>query len=260
MSTDTKTINWYNDNAKDYANHVRNPSESIYHAFYEKPAMFALVPDITWKSVLSLGSGSGEDSNHLKKIGAEQSYGIDISDTLVHIAQVSYPDCQFSCMDMEKLSFPDASFDFVYSSLALHYIEDWNQVFQEVFRILKPDSYFLFSFQHPLRSAMTETRSDENRYEKHISIIKDKKTNSLKIIWDYLHSKKIEAGGGNIMIVTTYHKSLGEIVRTSLDAGFVLDQIIEPRPIDQMNDIDPQAYERLNKIPEFMILRIKKYS
>lgn len=258
MSTDTKTINWYNDNAKSYTDHVRNSSESIYHAFYEKPAMYALVPDIVWKSVLSLGSGSGEDSNHLKKMGAEQSYGIDISEALVKIAQVSYPDCLFSCMDMEKLNFQDASFDFAYSSLALHYIENWTQVFQEVFRILKPDSYFLFSFQHPLRSTMVETQSNENGYEKHISIIRDRKENSLKIIWDYLDSKKIEAGGGNIMTITTYHKSFGEITSAIRSTGFSIDQIIEPRPTEQMKNIDPQAYERLNKIPEFMIIRIKK--
>lgn len=255
MSTDTKTINWYNDNAKSYTDHVRNPSESIYHSFYEKPAMYSLVPDISWKSVLSLGSGSGEDSNHLKKMGSKQSYGIDISEALIKMAQISYPDCQFSCMDMEKLSFPDVSFDFVYSSLALHYIEDWNRVFQETFRILRPNSYFLFSFQHPLRSSMTETRSDENGYEKHISIIRDKKTNSLKIVWDYLHSKKIETGIGN-MGVTTYHKSLGEIVSTAINAGFAIDQIVEPRPLEQMKNIDFQAYERLNKIPEFMIIRV----
>jgi ubiquinone/menaquinone biosynthesis C-methylase UbiE len=131
---------------------------------------------------LSLGSGSGEDSNHLKKMGAEQSHGIDISEELIKIARVTYPDCQFSCMDMEKLSFPDANYDFVYSSLALHYIENWTQLFQEIFRILKPNSYFLFSFQHPIRSAMSETRNDENGHEKHISIIRDRTTKSLKIV------------------------------------------------------------------------------
>jgi ubiquinone/menaquinone biosynthesis C-methylase UbiE len=222
--------------------------------------MYTLVPDITWKSVLSLGSGSGEDSNYLKKMGAEQSCGVDISGSLIDIAQASYPDCLFLSMDMEQLDFPDASFDFVYSSLALHYIEDWNQVFWEVWRVLKPDSYFLFSFQHPFRFAMIETRSDENGYEKSVSIIKDRNTNSFKIVGDYLNSRKIESADWKTMTVTTYNKSLGEIFDTTLAAGFIIDQVIEPRPLEQMQEIDLQTYERLNKIPEFMIMRIKKSS
>ena len=161
MSTDLKTIDWYNKHASDYTEHVRNPKDSIYHAYYEKPAMYSLVPDLAEKIVLSLGSGSGEDSSHLKSLGAKRSVGIDIAEELVKIAQASHPKCEFHVMDMEKLDFPDESFDFVYSSLALHYIENWTQVFDEVWRILKPGSYFLFSCIHPIRSAMIETKSDE---------------------------------------------------------------------------------------------------
>ncbi|TSC57032.1 MAG: methyltransferase type 11 [Parcubacteria group bacterium Gr01-1014_18] len=105
MSTDPKTIAWYNDNSQQYSEHVRNPEESLYHAYYEKPAMYALLPDLKGKKVLSLACGSGEDSHYLKTMGAEISCGIGISEKLIKIAKFSYSDCDFKVMDMEKLDF-----------------------------------------------------------------------------------------------------------------------------------------------------------
>jgi ubiquinone/menaquinone biosynthesis C-methylase UbiE len=258
MSTDKKTINWYNENAKKYSSHVNNPADSIYHAYYEKPAMHKLIPDIQGKQVLSLGCGSGEDSNHLKKLGAKRSVGIDIAEELIKIAKASHTECEFHTMDMEQLNFQDEEFDFAYSSLAIGYIENWTRVLHEVFRVLKPNSYFLFSCQHPLRSTMVETRSDENGYEKQISIIKDKNSEQYKIIGDYLHARKLEAITGNIMMVTGWHKPLSEIINTAVDAGFSIDRLVEPQPTEEMKNISPQTHEKLSKIPEFMILRLKK--
>ena len=55
----------------------------------------------------------------LAKKGADVT-GVDISDGLITIAKESYPECDFKVMDMEKLEFTDESFDFAYSSLAIH--------------------------------------------------------------------------------------------------------------------------------------------
>lgn len=154
MSTDDKSIQFYKTNAEEYTAHVRNPKDSVYHAYYEKPAMYALLPDLKGKTVLSVGCGSGEDSIYLKRQGAEKSVGIDLIEELINIAKNSYPECEFHVMNMEKLDFPDASFDFAYSSLAIHYVEDWENVFKQIYKILKPNSYFLVSCGHPVRFAM----------------------------------------------------------------------------------------------------------
>src|SRR5436190_336442 len=95
MSTDKKTIDWYNNNAEGFAGHVRNKDESVYHSLYEKPAIYKLIPDLKDKKVISLGCGSGEDSYYLKQQGAELSVGIDIAEELIKIATKSYSDCTF---------------------------------------------------------------------------------------------------------------------------------------------------------------------
>ena len=45
----------------------------------------------------------------------------------------------------DKLPFPDGTFDLVLSSQSLHWVNDLPGLFQEVFRVLKPDGCFMFS-------------------------------------------------------------------------------------------------------------------
>ncbi|MBI4239677.1 methyltransferase domain-containing protein, partial [Candidatus Uhrbacteria bacterium] len=254
MSTHRSTIKWYNDNAVAYVAHVRNASDSIYHAYYEKPAMYALIPPLKGKHVLSLGCGSGEDASYLKKRGATRSVGIDISRELINIAKQNHPACEFSVMDMEHLTFPAKSFDFAYSSLAIHYLEDWTKVFKLVYKIVKPGSRFLLSCGHPIYSALALTKDRVNIAVRQLAIVKDEKNNTAEIIGDYLTRKKVkDAFGKNT--VTLYHKPISEIITEATSAGFLVEKCIEPRPLAQMKKIRPRDYVILNKIPNFIIFR-----
>lgn len=256
MSTDKQTQQWYNENAQKYTDHVRNENDSIYHAYYEKPAMYALLPDLTNKIVLSLGCGSGEDSNYLKKQGADKSVGIDLSTGLLAHARESYGECEFLEMDMEKLSFDTESFDFAYSSLAIHYIEDWTETFKEVFRVLKPNSYFLFSCNHPANGAM-EIIDTENVREFRLDIISNKATKEITVVGDYLNRRKLKDALGKDT-VSNWSKPFGEIISEAQSAGFIIDRLVEPRPLEKMKEIKAPHYELLNKIPGFVIFRLLK--
>lgn len=186
MPTDKRTVKWYNVHAAEYTQHVRDPNESVYHSLYEKPAMYSLLPDLKGKSVLSIGCGSGEDCHYLAGCGVSKVAGIDISTNLVDIARQSYPECQFDVMDMESLAFDDDSFDFVYSSLAIHYLEDWTKAFCEVYRVLKPGSLFLFSCGHPVYSAMATTQDDNTNKVQQLARIVDTQTDKTSIVGDYV--------------------------------------------------------------------------
>jgi SAM-dependent methyltransferase len=54
---------------------------------------------------------------------------------------------------MEQLELFPESFDLVYSSLALHYIEDLDGLMAEVHRSLVPGGSVVFSVEHPLFTA-----------------------------------------------------------------------------------------------------------
>lgn len=256
MPTGKQTINWYNKNADKYTAHVRDPQDSVYHAYYEKPAMYSLVPNIKNKKVISLGCGSGEDSSRLKKLGAKKSVGIDISTGLLKIAKESHSECDFQIMDMEHLKFPNSSFDFAYSSLAIHYLEDWTKVFKEVFRVLKPNSYFLFSCGHPVKYAMRSANTDTHIFSK-LEIAKNIKTGKITVTGDYLKRRKLIDGFGKNS-VTTWRKSFSEISSEIASSGFLIERIIDPKPLKKLQNIYPEKFKKLSKIPEFAIFRLLK--
>jgi ubiquinone/menaquinone biosynthesis C-methylase UbiE len=256
MSTDEQSLAWYNNNAKNYTDHVRDPNNSVYHSYYEKPAMYSLLPELQGKTVLSLGCGSGEDSNYLKKAGAEKSVGIDLSVGILKHAKEAYSECEFIEMNMEKLEFNDNTFDFVYSSLAIHYIEDWTQTFKEVFRVLKPNSYFLFSCNHPTSSSM-EKKGVEDNTTLTLEVHYNKNTNTVETKGDYFNRRKIiDVLGKNT--VNTWHKPLQEIISEAQYAGFIIDRIVEPTPQKALETVSTKAYKELQKIPGFIIFRLLK--
>ncbi len=256
MSTDKISIDWYNQNYKQYTAHVRNPDDSIYHSLYEKPAMYNLLPDLKNMSVISLGCGSGEDCDYLAQQGAKQITGIDISTNMIKMAKKTYPTYQFQVMNMENLIFENQSFDFAYSSLAIHYIENWTKVFQEVYRILKPNSYFLFSCNHPVSTAMEIINRNEQIHSREISYSKNKQTNEVLIKGDYMNPKTLPREAD--FAITTWHKPIGEISQEATNAGFVIANIVEPKPLPKMEQISEQKFKILNKIPRFIILKLLK--
>lgn len=253
MPTDKKTVRWYDQNARHYTAHVRDPKDSAYHAYYEKPAMYALLPILTGKTVLSLGCGSGEDSHRLKLLGAKRSVGIDISAGMITIAKKSHPDCEFARMRMESLDFKEKTFDLVYSSLAIHYLKDWSGTFQEAYRVLKPGGTFLFSCGHPIASAAEAANSAAN-----LKVSQRSKTKTMAIAVDYLKTKKLTNALANAPEVVTWHKPISEIVHEARRAGFLIENLVEPRPLPAMRRIAPTDYEILRHIPQFVIFSLLK--
>jgi trans-aconitate methyltransferase len=254
MSTDKKTIDWYNRNAEAYTSHVQNPKDSKYHAYYEKPAIQKLLPPLEGKSVISLGCGPGEDAYFLKKSGASRVLGVDISHELIKIAKNRCPDCEFEVMDMEKLSF-DSEFDVAYSSLALSYLKDWAMVMNRVFKLLKPGGVFLFSCEHPVVTAM-ELKVKEDSKVWSLTMERSKLKKLADIHGDYLGSHLSPSGID--AEVTTWHRSFSKLFKEVLGAGFVLKDFVEPEPLPEMEKISPATFQSLKKVPDFLIIKLLK--
>lgn len=257
MSTDQKTIDWYDDNAERYAEHVKDGQNSPYHAHYEKPAIYSLLPDLHGKAVLSMGCGSGEDSSYLKKQGAEKSVGIDISKGLIEIAKKEHLECEFVVGDIEKLPFNDAEFDVVFSSFTLHYLSTYQKAFNEAYRVLKPGGTMVFSAGHPIDTAMEKVVADDTIRDKRLGVVKDQKTNIKTVYGDYLKKSKLEAALEPLN-VTFYRQPISDTINQLIEAGFVIEKCIEPKPLPEFEKVDPENYKVLNRIPEIIIFKAKK--
>ena len=218
--------------------------------------MYKKLPDLKDKSILCIGCGTGEECEHLKSLGAKRVVGMDISKGLIDFAKKSYPDLEFQVMDMEKLDFADNSFDFVYSSLTMHYVKDWTKTLRGVYKILKKSGTFIFSTHHPVKWGAGVNRSKEKDsfligYEKYES-------GESKVFGDYLNTRKIDDIWFNEFKVSYYHRPLSEIISDIIKSGFTISDFIEPKPLKSVAKEKPNFYDIHSKIPLFMIFELKK--
>ena len=256
MPTDINTTESYSNYAEQWARRMRSGKNKA-HEYLEKPAMYGKLPDLTDLSVLCIGCGTGEECEHLKSLGAKRVVGIDISEGLIEYAKKSYSDLEFHVMDMEKLDFPLESFDFVYSSLVMHYVDSWDKTLNSISKILKTDGRFLFSTHHPVWWSAERKRTDAER----TSILgykKNKETKTCEIFGDYLNTRKIDDIWFGDFKVSYVSRSMQEIMKDILKSNFELVDYLEPKAVDKCKDIDPVFWEIHQKIPIFMIFELKK--
>jgi len=121
----------------------------------EWPALQAMLPDLSGRGVLDLGCGFGWFCRWARERGATYVEGIDVSEKMLARARAATadPSIVYSRADMERLALPVASFDLVYSSLALHYIVDLEWLLSEARQSLVPGGSLVFSVEHPMLTA-----------------------------------------------------------------------------------------------------------
>jgi SAM-dependent methyltransferase len=121
----------------------------------EWPALRALLPALGGLKVLDLGCGFGWFCRWAREQGAAAVLGIDVSEKMLARAAATTPDAAvaYARADMERLELSSGPFDVVYSSLALHYIENLDGLVSEVQRALAPGGSLVFSVEHPIFTA-----------------------------------------------------------------------------------------------------------
>jgi SAM-dependent methyltransferase len=121
----------------------------------EWPALRALLPDLSGRNVLDLGCGFGWFCRWARQQGAAYVLGIDVSEKMLarSRAATADPAITYTRTDMEQLELPAESFDLVYSSLALHYVENLSGLMSQVHRSLVPGGSLVFSVEHPIFTA-----------------------------------------------------------------------------------------------------------
>jgi SAM-dependent methyltransferase len=120
----------------------------------EWPALQALLPDLRGLKVVDLGCGFGWFCRWARDQGAAPVLGLDVSEKMLAQARAASDAAIISARaDIERLELPEASFDLVYSSLALHYIENLAGLLATVYRALVPGGHLIFSIEHPIYMA-----------------------------------------------------------------------------------------------------------
>lgn len=121
----------------------------------EWPALRALLPDLRGKRTLDLGCGFGWFARWAREQRARSVLGIDVSEKMLQRAKEMTLDdgIEYRRADMETIELPAASFDLVFSSLALHYIQNLERLMASVQAALVAGGWFVFSIEHPIHTA-----------------------------------------------------------------------------------------------------------
>jgi len=233
---DTIALESYNKMAQYYGEFV---DTKPWNAYYERPATLSLLPDVKNKKILDLGCAGGWFTNYLLEKDADV-IAIDVNKNMVEKTKERVNNkCPVIQADINNgFDFiENCTFDIVLASLVLHYINNLEKAFSEINRILKINGLLIFSTHHPLMEFVHFQR--ENYMDKEL----------LNDEWD-MDGKRIK--------IQFYRRPLSKLLQPLINNGFYIENILEPEPTEEFKKQLPDAYEKVIKRPNFLVVKAKK--
>jgi len=148
---------------------------------------------------------------------------------------------------MENLSQISEKFDLVVSSLAIHYVKDFEKLVCDVFNLLNENGLFVFSQEHPFNTCFSEG----NRWTK------DENGNKLFANISNYSTDGVRESVWFIDGVKKYHRTFYSIMNTLVSAGFSIEKVIEPVPTEELL-LDFPDYRDLFHKPDFLVVKGRK--
>lgn len=219
------------------------------NTLFEIPALMSLLPNLEGKRILDLGCGFGEHCKMFVEEGAQRVVGIDISEKMLSVAREENADSriEYINMPMEDIGSLTEEFDIVISSLAFHYVEDFEGVVKNIYRLLSKDGVFIFSQENPIVTAHSggdRWTRDENGNKLHYNLTNYGIEGERDTVWFVDNVKK-------------YHRMFSTVVNTLVDAGFTIKRMIEPIPDEELLKEYPDNRDLYHK-PDFLLVKAEK--
>lgn len=216
---------------------MRNKSGLSTNDLIEIPQLFSLIGDVKGKKILNLGCGAGGHNRRLIEMGAESVLGIDLSQNMINeaIKNNSSDKIEYKVLSMLDIDSLDEKFDLVISSLAIHYVEDYDGLCKKVFNILNDGGEFIFSYGHPMDSCAIL-----NDYSDNFVVINGKK---YFLISDYNNEGK-RVSHWYVDGVETYHRNMSHLVNGIIHSGLTLLEMKESFATDEIIKLKPKLIEQ----------------
>ncbi len=213
----------------------------------EWPLLRSFIPELAGKRVLDLGCGFGWFSRWAREQGASSVAGYDISENMLQRAAglTSDDNITYQRADLETLELPDTSFDFAFSSLALHYILDAARLLHSIHNALVPGALLVFSTEHPIYTAPTHPEwqilPNGSRIWPLDSYLKEGSRST-----DWLTKGVIKQ-----------HRTIGTLVSLLTGAGFGIRRLQEWCPTDEQIALRPELAE-IRERPMFLLFAAQR--
>jgi SAM-dependent methyltransferase len=213
----------------------------------EWPALRALLPDLRGRSVVDLGCGFGWFCRWARQQGAVRVLGVDVSEKMLARADADTKDgaVVYVRADMETLELSAASFDLVYSSLALHYVENLGALIGQLHRSLAPGGSLVFSVEHPMFTAPAKpgwSHGAEGRKTWPVDAYLDEGPRST----DWLTKGVIKQ-----------HRTLATYINMLVRLGFAICHVEEWGPTEEQIKSQPDLADERRR-PPFLLVAAKR--
>ncbi len=204
------------------------------------------MPDFNDKDVLDLGCGFGWHARYAAERNARRVVAIDVSERMLAKAEsMDSEGIEYRLSAMEDLDFSAGTFDVIISSLAFHYVKDWDTLIRKISSWLRPDGDFVFSVEHPV---FTAYGSQDWYYSE------DGKILHFPVDNYFYEGERDAVFLGEHM--TKYHRTLTTYISSLLDNGFTITKLAEPEPPEDMMDI-PGMKDEMRR-PMMLLIAAKK--
>ena len=183
--------------------------------FVEQPAIKSLLPNLEGKSILDIGCGAGALAKYCVDNGASKVVGVDISNKMIQKAKNEnhHEKIEYICTPIEDLELSNQTFDIIVSSLAIHYVEDYPKLIENVRDLLTVNGEFIFSTEHPVSTARRQlTRTSKNW-------IRDEEGNRLHWAIDHYHEEGKREFHWLVDGVVMYHRTFSTLINTIIEKG-----------------------------------------
>ncbi len=146
MSEENKVVEYYDSIAKEYDESRFNNSYGQFIDSQERRILDRLIPTADGTRRLEMACGTGRLTNYA-------THGLDASAEMMSLARLRHPNVEFRQASAAETGFADNTFDVVYTFHLLMHLDEATiqQVFDEVWRILKPGGRFIFDIPSKTR-------------------------------------------------------------------------------------------------------------
>ena len=216
------------------AEFAERAADGAYNGLYDRPAVLDVVGDVAGLRVLDLGCGPGLYAAELASSGAAV-VGVDESPEMVRLAGHRVPTGRFQVHDLDLPIdwLDDDSFDLAVMALVIHHITNRTLVLEEVHRLLRPGGRLVVSTHHPT-------------------------SDWFRLGGSYFDVERVEEVWQDKLRVAYWRQPLQATCDEFLEAGFMIERIVEPKPSAELQARFPHEYIKLSNLPGFIVFSLRK--
>ncbi|MDV7350968.1 class I SAM-dependent methyltransferase [Halorubrum distributum] len=175
-------------------------------------------PPIEEAAVVELGCGGGQGTVGTALAGAGRAVGVDISEEQLRHARRLRDhygvDAEFVQGDATGVPLAADAFDAAFSEAAFQLVADLDAAVREARRVLRPGGAFYMAVMHPFRELIDPDGTGPRRGY-HAS-----------------PRREIEVDESYDAELVAFDRTVSELHRALVDAGFAVERVVEPEPED----------------------------